>query len=70
MAILGFDYLLLPLLQVFGSKVQSFTLPENVLWLFGVSISGYAIARSAEKIAGLPGDSQISVLGFKVGNKQ
>lgn len=69
-AVLGFNYIGLPLLKVFGSHVDPISLPADLLSLFGVAMCGYSMSRSAEKIAALPGDSQINVLGLlKVGNK-
>jgi hypothetical protein len=67
--ILAFNYIGLPILQVFGSKVGPLQLPPDLLTLFGVCVTGYVFNRSAEKIAALPGDSQMSFLGVKVGNK-
>lgn len=68
-AVFAFNYIVIPLAEIFGSKIQPVSLPTDLLTLFGVSISGYAFSRTAEKIAALPGDSHISVLGMKVGNK-
>ncbi len=68
-AVLAFNYMALPLFQVFGSHVQPIVLPADLLTLFGVCITGYVVSRSAEKVAALPGDSQISVLGVKISNK-
>jgi|SRR5690348_4673298 len=70
MAILAFDYIFLPFAQIFGSAVKPWDLPGPLLTLFGVCISGYAFSRTVEKIASLPGDSQLNVLGMmKIGNK-
>lgn len=68
-AVFAFNYIFIPFAQIFGSKVQPTTLPTDLLTLFGICVSGYAFSRTAEKIAAMPGDSQISVLGLKVGNK-
>lgn len=68
-AVLAFNYIGLPFMQVFGSKVLPIVLPGDLLTLFGVCVTGYVMSRSAEKIAALPGDSQVSVLGMKAGNK-
>jgi Holin of 3TMs, for gene-transfer release len=70
MAVLAFNYIGLPCAQVFGSHVEPIALPADLLALFGVCVTGYSFMRTAEKVAGLPGDSQMSVLGMKVGNKQ
>ena len=68
-AVLGFNYIGLPLAGVFGSHAQPITLPTDLLTLFGVGLTGYSMSRTAEKIAAVPGDSQMSVLGIKIGNK-
>lgn len=68
-AVFAFNYIGLPFAQIFGSKVAPIELPADLLTLFGVCITGYVFARSAEKVAALPGDSQVNVLGMKVGNK-
>lgn len=69
MSILAFNYIGLKLAEILGSKVQPIQLPTDLLTLFGVCISGYAFSRTVEKIASLPGDSNINVLGVKIGNK-
>lgn len=69
-AILAFDYIALPLLQILGSHVQPIQLPSDLLTLFGVYLTGYGLSRTAEKVAALPGDSQLSILGLRIGNKQ
>lgn len=69
-AILAFDYIALPLFQVFGSKVAPIELPVPLLELFGAVVLGYVGARSIDKATALPGDSQVSILGIvKVANK-
>ena len=69
-AVLAFNYIGIPLCSVFGSHAQPIALPADLLTLFGVAMTGYSMSRTAEKIAALPGDSQINVLGLlKVGNK-
>ncbi len=70
MAVLAANYIMIPFCQIFGSKVQPVFLPGEVLTLFGVCITGYVFNRTVERVASLPGDSQISILGMKVGNKQ
>ena len=69
MAVLGFNYIAIPCCQIFGSKAQPVYLPGELLTLFGVCITGYVFNRTVEKVASLPGDSQISILGMRVGNK-
>lgn len=68
-SVFAFNYIGIPFAQLFGSKVQPIVLPGDLLTLFGVCITGYVFSRSAEKVASLPGDSQINVLGVKIGNK-
>lgn len=67
--VFAFNYIGLPLAEIFGSHVQPITLPADLLTLFGVCVTGYVMSRTAEKVASLTGDSQINVLGIKVGNK-
>lgn len=68
-AVLGFNYMFLPLAMIFGSKVAPIVLPPDLLTLFGFCVGGYAASRTIEKVMSAPGDSQISVMGVKVGNK-
>jgi hypothetical protein len=68
-SILGFNYIIIPLAKLFGSHVDPIVLPSDLLTLFGVCVTGYAMSRTVEKVASLPGDSQINVLGMKIGNK-
>lgn len=69
-AVLAANYILIPLSSVFGCKAQPVALPTDLLTLFGVAICGYGFSRTAEKVAALPGHSEVSVLGLKIGNKQ
>ena len=68
-AILAVDYIVLPLAKLFGSHVEPVALPADLLTLFGVGLTGYSLSRTAEKVAALPGESEVSILGLKVGNK-
>ena len=69
-AVIAFNYIGLPIAQIWGSKVSPIVLPGDLLTLFGVCVTGYVMSRSAEKIAAMPGDSQVSVSGLlKVGQK-
>jgi hypothetical protein len=68
-AVLAFNYIVFPLLHAVRVNVATIELPSNLLELFGVCVTGYVFNRTAEKISALPGDSQINVLGIKVGNK-
>jgi Holin of 3TMs, for gene-transfer release len=67
--ILAFNYIGLPVAQIFGSKVPPLVLPADLLVLFGTCVTGYVMARTADKTLSLPGDSQVNVLGVKLGNK-
>jgi hypothetical protein len=67
--ILAFNYIGIPLAQIAGTHVAPIVLPSDLLALFGIAMTGYSMSRTVEKIAALPGDSQISVLGMKIGNK-
>lgn len=68
-AVLAFNYIGLPIAEIFGSKVGPIVLPADVLTLFGVCVTGYVFSRTAEKVSALPGESQINVFGMKIGNK-
>jgi hypothetical protein len=62
------NYALVP---VFGHRwtLTPASLPDAFWWTWGTVVTGYVFSRSAEKISQMPGDSQISVLGMKIGNK-
>lgn len=69
-AILAFNFIGIPGYQLLtGKMLNPVVLPADLLTLFGVCVTGYVMSRSAEKISSLPGDSQINVLGMKIGNK-
>ena len=68
-AILGFNYIGVPIAQIFGSKVAPISLPTDLLTLFGICVTGYVFARSVDKTIATPGDSQVNILGMKFGNK-
>ncbi len=63
-AILGFNYIGIPIAQMFGSHLTPMTLPPDLLVLFGTCVTGYVFNRTAEKISAMPGDSQINVAGI------
>jgi hypothetical protein len=67
--VLAFNYVGIPIAQIFGSHVGPISLPADLLTLFGVAICGYSASRTIEKVSALPGDSQMSILGMKIGNK-
>lgn len=68
--ILGFNFIGIPIAEMFGSKVAPLVLPADLLTLFGVCVTGYVFTRTVDKALSLPGDSQVNVLGVKLGNKQ
>jgi hypothetical protein len=67
--ILVFNYAVIPVAEMFGSKVVPIVLPADLLTLFGVCVTGYVMARSVDKTMALSGDSQVNVLGIKASNK-
>ncbi len=68
--VIGFNYIGIPVAQIFGSHVAPIQLPGDLLTLFGVCVTGYVVSRSAEKVAAMPGDSQVSLAGvIKVSQK-
>ncbi len=68
-AILVFNFIGIPIAEIFGASIAPVILPADLLTLFGVCVSGYAFSRTVEKVASMPGDSQINILGMKIGNK-
>lgn len=45
-------------------------IPDAFWWTWGTVVTGYVFSRGAEKIATLPGDSQVNLAGIvKIGNK-
>lgn len=45
-------------------------MPDAFWWTWGTVVTGYVFSRGAEKIAQMPGDSQINLGGLlKIGNK-
>lgn len=67
--ILAFNFIGIPIANMFGSKVQPLVLPADLLTLFGVCVTGYVMSRTVDKALALPGESQVNVLGVKLGNK-
>jgi Holin of 3TMs, for gene-transfer release len=59
------------LVPVLGAKwhMQPVALPDAFWWTWGTVVTGYVFSRGVEKIAALPGDSQIKLPFFQVGNK-
>jgi Holin of 3TMs, for gene-transfer release len=58
--VLAFNYIVIPLVQaVLGKPLAPMTLPADLLTLFGVCVTGYVFNRTAEKVASMPGDSQV-----------
>lgn len=70
-AILAFNYIVIPGAQLVTGKVLSpVNLPADLLTLFGVCVTGYVMNRTAEKIAAIPGESNVNLLGvIRAGNK-
>lgn len=50
-------------------KLGPANLPDAFWWAWTTVVTGYVFNRSLEKISALPGDSQVSFLGIKAGNK-
>lgn len=68
--ILGFNYVIVPIVQMAtGKSLSPFTLPPDLLTLFGVCVTGYVMSRSVDKALSLPGESQVNILGLKASNK-
>jgi hypothetical protein len=68
--ILAFNYIGTPIYaMVTGKSLAPVQLPADLLTLFGVCVTGYVFARTAEKVSGMSGDSEINVLGMKIANK-
>lgn len=68
-AVLGFNYILLPVMQfAMGRAVAPILLPSDLLWLFGACVLGYAGARSLDKFMALPGESKIDLPLVKMSN--
>ncbi len=69
-ALIFWNYAIVP---VFGFHwhLNPSTLPDAFWWTWGTVVTGYVFSRGVEKIAQLPGDSQINLpLGIgKVSNK-
>lgn len=68
-ALIAWNYGLVPvlLLKWHASPV---TLPDAFWWTWGTVVTGYVFSRGAEKIAQMPGDSQMNLAGIlKIGNK-
>jgi hypothetical protein len=69
-AILAFNFIGIPVYQLItGKEIAPFNLPGDLLTLFGVCVTGYVMSRSVDKALSLPGESQVNVLGVKLGNK-
>jgi hypothetical protein len=70
-SILAFNFIGVPIAQMFGAKIAPLVLPGDLLTLFGVCVTGYVMSRGLEKVAAMPGDSQVSLAGglVKIGQK-
>lgn len=61
------NYALVPVL---GHKwsLNPVSLPDAFWWTWGTVVTGYVFSRSVEKIAQMPGDSQVNIAGLlKIG---
>jgi hypothetical protein len=66
------DYCVVPTASMWSQKpLPSVLLPDMFWWTWGTVVTGYVFSRGMEKVAALPGDSQIKLpLGLgSVGNK-
>lgn len=65
------DYCLIPTVSMWSGKALPGVLLPPFFWeIWGVVVTGYVMSRSAEKIAAMPGDSQLTgPFGMKIGNK-
>lgn len=67
-AILAFNFIGIPVAKMFGLHADVIVLPGDLLTLFGVCVTGYVFARSADKALALPGSSTFSFLGMNASN--
>ena len=72
--ILTFNLVVVPLLHGFGHvEIAPLMLPTNLLAVFAIIMVGLtgvpAGFQAIQSIMQMPGESQVSVLGVKVGNK-
>lgn len=68
------NYGIIPLASVlFHWTMQPFEIPANVLWIFATIMLGFvgvpSVMETLKTVMGMPGESQASVLGIKIGNK-
>lgn len=68
------NYGVLPIVgMVFHMTITPFEVPSNILWIFATLMLGFvgvpSVMDTLKSVMGMPGDSQVSVLGIKVGNK-
>ena len=53
-----------------GRVMAPMILPADLLTLFGFCVTGYVMNRTAEKVAAMPGESNVNLLGvIRAGNK-
>ena len=52
----------------FGVHLAPVTVPDAFWWTWGTVVTGYVFSRSAEKIAQMPGDSQIKLPFLSITN--
>lgn len=68
------NYGVLPILNlIFKTNLTPFEIPSNVLWIFATIMLGFvgvpSVMETLKSVMGMPGDSQVNVLGIKIGNK-
>ena len=62
-AIIAWNYIGLSIVKIWVKDVGPAVLPADLLTLFGVCVTGYVFARSADKALALAGATNVSVLG-------
>lgn len=68
------NYGILPLTNaLLKTNLAPFEIPANVLWIFATIMLGFvgvpSVMETLKSVMGMPGDSQVSILGMKIGNK-
>jgi Holin of 3TMs, for gene-transfer release len=67
-ALIAWNYGLVPVVGAHWHLGPA-NLPDAFWWAWTTVVTGYVFNRTVEKVCSLPGDSQINVLGMKIGNK-
>ncbi len=68
------NYGLIPLFDgMLKWHLAPFQIPSNVLWIFATIMLGFvgvpSVMETLKTVMGMPGESQVNVLGMKMGNK-